>query len=353
MIFSRGGTPPPQRKRVNDICKLLLCMLMLGCLTFIASYLQQRDQRLASSSLTAQISEFKAQSQLEKQPNSALQEITIEAAKTEFPTEAWDSIMDVYQRINQSSLSSTRDGNHSNNFSLPVLRKRQFRVPDMECPEPDDVFGGAWCAEFDEDERHIDPTQYFIRCGDEIEDELDRYCEDTELCINVEATAEDGHHTVVCVQDDGEVTDVGNDKDMTIYKQKTHLMMGKHQIEGTSKNDTSFLFKEHGQQRRYRAVALTAFFLTYHEPFEQSQHRWLVQPKIQPVACALERTGEKLCKTDISSTSKNPYICESTKFHNVEETTPIHCSFELAATQIALFVYVVVWRDPIVKSIVL
>ncbi|ORY78971.1 hypothetical protein BCR37DRAFT_381838 [Protomyces lactucae-debilis] len=64
-------------------------------------------------------------------------------------------------------------------------------------------------------------------------------------------------------------------------------------------------------------------------------------------------TGEKLCETDVSSTSKNPYTCESTMFHNVEETVQIDCSLKLAATQIALFVYVVVWRDSIVKSIVL
>ncbi|ORY78981.1 hypothetical protein BCR37DRAFT_405253 [Protomyces lactucae-debilis] len=340
MFFARGGALLPQRKRINDVCKLIICMLMLGYLTCIAWNLQQRDQRIFIGSLTAQISGFKVQSQLKKESGSDFQKITIKVAMAEFPTEAWDSIMDVFQRINQSPVSSIRDRTHSSNANLSVLQKRETRVPEIRCPEGTEFFG-AWCTpEDDEQQVPPDPTEYRFQCGDNIEQDVELWsnCNEDEVCINLPAL--DGQeHTVLCKKDEGEVMHVGNDRCMTHFPKDTHLMKKTRQIEGTSEKRVPIQF-----DRRGRAA--------YHEPFEQSQHRWLVQPKIQPITCALEKTGEKLCETDVSSSSKNPYTCESTKFRNIEETAPIYCSFELAATQIALFVYVVVRRDSIAKNMV-
>ncbi|ORY78990.1 hypothetical protein BCR37DRAFT_388605 [Protomyces lactucae-debilis] len=295
-------------------------------------------------------SKLQSQSQLERESASEFQEITFEAAKGEFPTEAWDSIMEVHHLINQSSSASVRYGKHSSNPILPVIRKRETHVPDMSCAEG--IFGGAWCA------RLVNPAfpgirpdrrEYIVLCGAV---GSNRFCEADQVCVTIDAA--DGHPrhqtTVVC-EDIPEIDDVGSDEDVTVYTGRTHTKASARQIAGTSTTKASIKSNK-GQNGRHRAVAITAFILTANKPFEASQPRWLVQPKLQSITCALEKTGEKLCETDVSSSSKNPYTCESTNIHIIEETAQIDCSFKLAATQVALFVYVVVWRDSIAKSIV-
>ncbi|ORY78989.1 hypothetical protein BCR37DRAFT_388604 [Protomyces lactucae-debilis] len=332
----RVGSQLPMFIGYKVICKLLFCML-----------------RYATSSTVE--TPFATSSQLysHQVPPSTFQELSIKEAMELLPPDALNAVVQAFGPANDSSFFPMRAFNHSNDVHLPVLQKRNLRIPDFQCWEHDPPLqvSRAWCVP-------VRPRDYILECvGDGVGIRRDS-CFQGEVCIENHDPDMENNQGIACLSNSGEVEDARDDEDITAKHSTTHYMKHQQRVEGSSTQSVSIRTKgrKSSAPSRTRHAVLTAFLTTneaaYHKPVEVSQQQWLVLPGVQPITCKLEETGEKLCETDLSSTSKDKFHCTSTKLHDIEPNSLIGCTFELAATQIAIFVSVLVWRDPVSKTLV-
>ncbi|ORY76617.1 hypothetical protein BCR37DRAFT_383240 [Protomyces lactucae-debilis] len=186
-----------------------------------------------------------------------------------------------------------------------------------------------------------DPQRYVVRCVGEPVIEWFDYCDLHEVCVNTEE-----FRTVRCVSASSSEDEIEKAKKKHGEAPGEGVVGTQQRVSGSTSTGAVVKNRKQGSGGpvRRRAISFTAFFLTAHEPLEASQHPWLVKPATA-ITCSVNGTGEKLCETDLSSTSMDTYTCAPTAGkHIVDDSSVISCTFRLAATQTAIFMSVGIWH---------
>ncbi|ORY76620.1 hypothetical protein BCR37DRAFT_395171 [Protomyces lactucae-debilis] len=238
---------------------------------------------------------------------------------------------------------------HEDAFEQAVRSNLQKRaIGDLRTPTV------TLCDEIGENIRLIhcrpdggDSTRFQVSCDGEPMIWEYQNCENHEICIDVNPYGSG----VLCetVSDPaGEIEDPDPEERGKDGEAQGNGVVGMHKRLRGSRHTGAVIINpkrpRSGGSSRQRTMSLTAFLLTPSVPYETSQHPWLVKPTTA-ITCSVNGTGEKLCETDLSSTSMNTYTCVSTAGkHIVDDSSVISCTFRLAATQTAVFVSVGIWR---------